>query len=439
MKLGRFDLDMSQRCLMHAGEIVRLGARAFDILAALVSAEGRVVSRAELMDAAWPDVVVEDCNIDVHVSALRKALGADREMIVTVSRRGYRCALPVPTSEERNTAQVRLPARRDLCGREAAIDEIVGLLADRPLITLTGIGGIGKTSLAIEVAHVVAAQGALDPVFVDLSLAHDGETVRDAVTRSCAAEVATLAHTPRLIVLDNAEHVICAVADLVDTLLVHGGPLRLLVTSREPLRVRAEQRLAVPPIGTPEPHASDADILRAPAVQLFMRHADLPCSQAGVQLQAIGEICRRLDGIALAIELAAERVTVLGVEGVRRRLDDRLTLLTGGYRNATPRHRALRATFDASFALLSATAQRLLERLAPFTQTFTFESMRAAVCDAELTEAHVTDGIGELVSKSLVNVSLEGPQASYRLFESIRLYAAHKHNEARSPMALLAA
>ncbi len=179
----------------------------------------------------------------------------------------------------------------------------------------------------------------------------------------------------------------------------------------------------------PKSDSSDADILRNPAVDLFIQRAN--SLQANVcadksEVRLIGEICRRLDGIPLAIELAAGRAEALGVEGVRRRLDDRLAILTGGYRTAMPRHRTLRATFDASFALLSETAQCLFQRLSLFNSPFTFDSMRDVVCDTELPEEDVIDGIGELVAKSLVNVILDESEAKYRLFESTRAYAADK-------------
>jgi predicted ATPase len=232
--------------------------------------------------------------------------------------------------------------------------------------------------------------------------------------------------------LDSAEHVVGSVAEIVEPLLSKNDALRVLVTSREPLRIRSETLFKVDPLEVPKADSSDADILRSPAVDLFIQRAN--SLQANVrgdksEVRLIGEICRRLDGIPLAIELAAGRAEALGVEGVRRRLDDRLAILTGGYRTAMSRHRTLRATFDASFALLSATAQCLFQRLSIFNSPFTFDSMRAVVCDADLPEKDVIDGIGELVAKSLVNVILDESEAKYRLFESTRAYAADKLRE----------
>ena len=196
MKLGRFDIDSDQRCLLLDGKVVPLGVRAFDILAALVGAGGRTVSRAELMKTVWPNVIVEDCNIDQHVCALRKALGADRHLIVTVARRGYRCAMaqvaPAPRtiapSGPNTNAPTRLPLRRTLRGREAAVAAIAALVQRSPLVTITGTGGIGKTSLAIEVAHELAGQSCARVDFVDLGEAHDERAVLLAIAQGCGLD-----------------------------------------------------------------------------------------------------------------------------------------------------------------------------------------------------------------------------------------------------------
>ncbi|KAH0444538.1 hypothetical protein KCU90_g831, partial [Aureobasidium melanogenum] len=436
MKLGRFDIDLGMRRLRLDGQSVRLGSRAFDILAVLVSANGRLVTRDELMKAVWPGIIVEEGNIDVHLSALRKALGADRDLIVTVPGRGYQLAQPqMPEAPEQprgmSALKPSLPARRAaLVGRETATRQLCEALTCSQLVTLTGTGGIGKTSLAIDVAHQKASQFDERVSFVELTalttqeavlraIAESGSLAVDSAGITVHAVAAALSETPRLLVLDNAEHVVGSVAELIERLLAGNNALRVLVTKWTPLAL-------------PKTCSTHEDILQSPAVDLFIQRANsLPANvrtDRG-EIRLIGEICRRLDGIPLAIELAAARVEALGVDGVRRRLDDRLAILTGGYRTAMPRHRTLRATFDASFALLSETAQCLFQRLSLFTAPFTFESMHAVVCDSELSEEDVTDGIGELIAKSLVNVSLDESEAKYRLFESTRAYAADKLRE----------
>lgn len=442
MELGRFELDLGMRRLLRDGEAVRVGSRAFDILAAIAAAGGRLVTRDELMKTVWPGSIVEEGNIDVNLSALRKALGPDRDLIITVPGRGYQLAqVPVKPLPARSVVRVGLPARRvSLVGREAVIGQLCAALADAPVLTLTGTGGVGKTSLAIEVAHRMAGEFDNHFAFVELATLNTREAVLQAIMTCCglpaenetpglAALTTELARTPRLLLLDSAEHVIGAVAEIVEPLLAASATLRVLVTSREPLRIRPEALFKVDPLATPTAQASDAEMLQSPAVELFRQRANALPAGVGAEnheIQLIGEICRRLDGIPLAIELAAARVDVLGVEGVRRRLDDRLAILTGGYRTAMPRHQTLRATFDASFTLLGDVARCLFQRLAIFNTPFTFDSMRAVVCDAALTEDDVIDGIGELVAKSLVNVSLDGSEAVYRLFESTRAYAADK-------------
>jgi predicted ATPase/DNA-binding winged helix-turn-helix (wHTH) protein len=449
MKLGRFDIDLGTRRLQLDGQRVRLGSRAFDILAVVIAADGRLVMRDELMSAVWPGMIVEEGNIDVHMSALRKALGADRDLIVTVSGRGYQLAQPQITStpdQPRSVATLRpsLPARRAaLIGRDAATAQLREALARAQVLTLTGTGGVGKTSLAIEVAHQMASQFDEPVSFVELAALNTKEAVLRAIMESCGVPVdgasvtvpslaAALSETPRLLLLDSAEHVVGSVAEIIEPLLARNDALRVLVTSREPLRIRSELLFKIDPLEVPKAHSSDADILQSPAVDLFIQRADsLPANVGADQseIRLIGEVCRRLDGIPLAIELAAARVEALGVEGVRRRLDDRLAILTGGYRTAMPRHRTLRATFDASFALLSETAQCLFRRLSIFNSPFTFESMHAVVRDTEWSEKDVIDCIGELVAKSLVNVSLDESEAKYWLFESTRAYAADKLRE----------
>ncbi|WP_010112176.1 transcriptional regulator, partial [Burkholderia oklahomensis] len=237
-----------------------------------------------------------------------------------------------------------------------------------------------------------------------------------------------LAGPRRLLVLDNAEQVIAAVAD-VETLIAANDALRVLVTSREPLRIAPEAVFRVDPLDVPAANADDADTLARSAVRLFFSRANALQRTPGVQsaeIRVAGEICRRLDGIPLAIELAAARAATLGLEGVYRRLDDRLAMLGGGHRTALPRHQTLRATFDWSFALLDRRARAVFRRLAMFGGLFTFDAMCAVACDADLTIGGVIAAIDELVAKSLVTVEFDGPVAKYRLPESTRAYALEK-------------
>jgi predicted ATPase/DNA-binding winged helix-turn-helix (wHTH) protein len=452
IELGRFQIDLELRTLWCDSERVPLGSRAFDILAMVVKAGGRLVTKDELMDAVWPNTIVEENNIQVHLSALRKILGADRDLILTVPGRGYqlvqrhRAASIAALSPEAQCAPVGRPLpplRMQLVGREADVIQIRSMLAHTRVLTLVGAGGIGKTSLAVEAARQAAAdvtEPFTEPVWlVELATLGTRDEVLAAIAQACGlpvehatpglAQIASALDGRRLLVLDNAEHVIEHVAEAVEVLAAVNADLRMLVTSREPLRIMAEAVFRVEPLDVPQPGSADADILRRSAVNLFLLRANSMQREVATdsaELRLVGEICRRLDGIPLALELAAARVVTLGVVGVYQRLDDRLAILAGGYRTALPRHQTLRATFDWSFALLDAKSQALFRRSAVFGGVFSFEAMCAVACDASLTVADAIIAISELLAKSLVNVEFDGPVARYRLSESTRAYALDK-------------
>jgi len=445
IELGRFQIDLEMRTVRRDGEALHLGSRAFDILAVIVSAAGRLVTKDELMNAVWPNTVVEENNIQVHLSALRKILGADRHLILTVPGRGYQLVhrqQPAPVRPVSRVCAGRpLPSPKTrLVGRDAAIEQIHAMLREAHVLTLVGAGGIGKTSLAIEAARQAAEDYAEPVCFVELATLNTFDGVLGAIAEGCGllTEGATpavtqlavaLAHRHRLLVLDNAEHVIGCVAEIVEALIAESDSLRVLVTSREPLRIMPEAVFRVDPLDVPHLHSTDAEILQQSAVNLFLLRSNSLQYKVGAEsdeLRLVGEICRRLDGIPLAIELAAARVAALGVEGVHRRLDDRMAILAGGYRTALPRHQTLRATFDWSFALLDQGAQSLFRRIAVFGGVFTFEAMCAVVCDSTLTIENAISGISELLAKSLANVEFDGPVAKYRLPESTRAYALEK-------------
>lgn len=444
--IGRLELDVDMREVRYSGERLHLASRAVEILTTLACARGRLVTKHELLNRVWPDTVVEESNIQVHVCALRKALGSDRELIVTVPGRGYQLAVQahVPQGTP-DTAQehARLsfpPYVSGLIGRDAALVDIAALLRDVPTLTLVGAGGIGKTSLAIHAARRIADHFHDGVRFVELGALSDPGQALVAVAEACnldfsggvvtAARIGVaLGDTQCLLVLDNAEHLIDVVAGLVESLVAHCGQLRVLVTSREPLRVEAESIFRVQPLEVPLAGAPLEELLSLSAVQLFLCRAKALQLNVGADaesIQVVAELCRRLDGIPLAIELAAARAEVLGVEGVYSRLDDRLRVLTGGHRTALPRHQTLRATFDWSYGLLEPHARKIFRRLGIFPGAFTFESMCAVVTDLDIDIASVISGIGELAAKSLLNVERHGPVACYRLPESTRAYAMDK-------------
>ncbi|GAU06861.1 signal transduction response regulator [Burkholderia stabilis] len=408
------------------------------------------MSKDDIMDAVWPGLIVEENRLQVHVATLRKALGANRDLIKTVPGRGYllianpaaaHAAAPRATALPPDAVAAARPV--PLVGRQAEIEQIVDMIERAPVVTLVGAGGIGKTSLADRVAHELRSRSGERVLFVALASA----ATRDDVLLAIAAELGldtdglpdldrigdAFAASPGLIVLDNAEHVVDLVADLVDTLTSRAASLRVLVTSREPLHISVEAVFRVSPLAVPDGGASVDEIVRHSAVELFLariRAATPDCAVDPAGIRLIGDICRRLDGLPLAIELAAARVATLGLEVVASRLDDRLNLLTGGLRSALPRHQTLRATFDWSYVLLDAAARSLFRRMACFIGPFTFDAAREVAMEPGMSAAEMIAVLGELVAKSLVTVEFDGAQARYRLTESTRAYALEKlHNE----------
>lgn len=449
IQIGALSVDFEQRDIRRHGASLRIGGRALDILEVLHRANGSVVSKDDIMDAVWPGLIVEENRLQVHVATLRKALGASRDLIKTVPGRGYLLIANPPVAHAVAPHPAAAAPDADAAhptpfvGRQAELEQIVDMIDRVPVVTLVGTGGIGKTSLADRVAHALRGRAGERVLFVELARA----TTRDDVLLAIAAELgletdgvpavdrigAAFAVSRSLLVLDNAEHVVDLVADLVESLTARAAPLRVLVTSREPLHISIETVFRVSPLAVPDGAATVDEIARHAAVELFLarvRAATPDCVVDAAGIRLIGDICRRLDGLPLAIELAAARVATLGLEVVASRLDDRLNLLTGGLRSALPRHQTLRATFDWSYVLLDPAARALFRRMACFVGPFTFDAAREVAMDPGMSPADMTTVLGELVAKSLVTVEFDGAQARYRLTESTRAYALEKlHNE----------
>jgi predicted ATPase/DNA-binding winged helix-turn-helix (wHTH) protein len=454
---GRFLLLPHRRELLADGRPVKLGGRAFDVLMALIEARGAVVSKNALMARVWPDRIVEENNLQWQISALRAAFGADRNLIRTVPGRGYQFAdkislLPRSPNELARVVQVAPEIRTvlpptnlpepasELVGRDDVLGEILSLAAAHRLVTLTGAGGIGKTRLALAAARRLLPQFAdgvwlaefspiTDPGLVPVTVAAavgldlgSGEVSEQRVAQALAGRQLVL-------VLDTCEHVIGTAATLAEAVLRTSGTVRLLATSREPLRAEGEWVYPVPPLAVPAEDADDADDpLRYGAVQLFVeraRAAEPHFAPNRREAGTIATICRRLDGIPLAIELAAARAAVLGVDEVATHLDDRFRILTGGRRTALPRQQTLRATFDWSHELLSEPERVILRRLAVFAGVFRLEAASAVITSPEIAPAEVVDGIANLVAKSLVTM-VAGSTARCRLLDTMRAYGLEK-------------
>lgn len=457
-----FELDTSERLLYRDGHPVGLGARAIALLTALVGRPGRLVTKGELLDRVWPGLVVEENNLQVQVSALRKVLGA--HMIVTVPGRGYRFVQAVqsdvPQSEPpQGAGRAARPARAwhthaaaealsvlpaqttRLLGRErdlATLDEWL----PTALITVVGPSGMGKTALALAAAHRWRADRPDGSAWIDLSALHDPAQVVTAVAqglglalspeRACEALVEALRPMQVLIVLDNAEQVQSAVAELAAAILAGAPGVRLLLTSQVPLKVAGERVFRLGPLAVPPPEASLREALVHGAVELFIdqvRSADRHFELLPAQVPEVVQLCQRLDGLPLAIKLAAARVPLLGLSGVLKRLDERFQLLARKQVGAPDRHQTLQAALDWSHGLLEPAEQAMFRRMAVFSGSFPLSLVsilgQAGPGGQALDEWRVLDTLGALADRSLVVVE-GGEQPRYRLLDSVREYAQLK-------------
>jgi predicted ATPase len=449
---GSFRLIPAQRILLlDDGKPLRLGSRALDILITLVERAGETIRKEELIARTWPDTVVDEGALRVHVAALRKALGdgrAGKRFIANNPGRGYTFVAPVTREHPHPAAATPdgTPAANNLpvpltriVGRDDIITALSAQLAQRRLLTIVGPGGIGKTTVAVAVAEAISAFYPDGVWFVGLAPLPDPDLVPSALSTalgiplSGANPVSGLAAWLRdkqaLIVLDNCEHVIGAVAPLAEAVLKAAPQVRILVTSREPLRAEGEWLHRLASLGLPAGSIdlTAAEALRYSAVQLFNERAMAAVDGFNIDdahVSAVLEICRRLDGVPLALELAAARLDVFGVRELADHLDDRFRVLTSGRRTALPRHQTLGATLDWSYQLLSETERTVLRRLAVFAGDFPLEAAVAVAADVASSE--IVDHIGSLVAKSLLAADLRGELPRYRLLDTTRLYSREK-------------
>jgi predicted ATPase/DNA-binding winged helix-turn-helix (wHTH) protein len=457
---GRFQVLPDRRDVLADGRPVKLGGRAFDVLMALIEARGAVVSKDALMARVWPDRIIEENSLASQIAALRAAFGAERALIRTVSGRGYqftgeiRILSASPDKAGAGVAAAQpssvLPPTNtpkpvsELIGREEELSEIVNLVTTHWLVTLTGAGGIGKTTLALALARELRPHFADGVWLAEFSALADPGLVPATVAAAVGLELGggevsaqlvaqALADRRLLLVLDTCEHVIAAAATMAEAMLGAGSAVHIIATSREPLRAGGEWVYPVQPLAVPAVDvAADDDPLRYGAVRLFIeraRAAEPHFAPDRRLIAIIVAICRRLDGIPLAIELAAARAAALGIEALAARLDDRFRLLTGGRRTALPRHQALRATLDWSYELLAEPEGVVLRRLSIFAGAFSLEAASTVAASPELAPLEVVDGLSNLVAKSLVAAEVEGPVARYRLLDTTRAYALEKLEE----------
>ena len=445
-RFGAVEVRTAQRQVLVDGRPAAIGARAFDVLLMLLEHRDRVVSKDELIGKVWEGLVVEENNLQVQISALRKLLGAGA--IATIPARGYRLVAPPERPSPPQAAETagRGPAsplprpRTPFFGRAREKRQAIAHLGDGPLLTLIGIGGSGKTRLALEVAREAQPGFPGGVAFVDLAAVGDGQDVAAMVANGLGIReipgtpvlqlLQERFHTSRLLlVLDNCEHLLEPVATLVDALLGHNDELRVLVTSREALGLAGER---LQPVGALElARAEDVAALRdGDAVKLFVDRARLVNPEFQVDERnaaALHDVCRRLDGIPLALELAAARLNVLSVDQLRARLDDRFRLLSGG-RRALPRQQTLDAVVRWSYEHLNAAEQRLLQRLSVFSGGTTIEAA-VFVSAADASEHEVIEQLSSLAAKSLIGLNSDGPEPRHRMLETVRLFALERLDE----------
>jgi predicted ATPase/DNA-binding winged helix-turn-helix (wHTH) protein len=446
----RFCLLPDQRLLLQGETPIRIGARALDILIALASRPGELVTKDELIAQVWPDTFVDAVNLRVNMAALRKALGdSDGRLISTDPGRGYRFTAAIRQAAKTAspvspvaTVACRLPATMTrLIGRSAFVDRLAEQLPHRRLITIVGPGGIGKTRVAIACAEALAGSYRDGVSFVDLTTVTEPASIAAALAAVLGVAVASndplrdllqfLVGREMLLVIDNCEHVVHAAAGLVEAITTRAPGVHVLATSRESLRVPGEWVRVVPPLPSPpdEPGLSAVEALSYPAVELFVERASAVRNGyrlSDAEAPVVCEICRRLDGVALAIELAAAQLEVFGLAWLAAHLDDRLRILNRGRRTAVPRHQTLSALFDWSYRLLSEREQETLQRVAAFPGDFTLTDAIDIVARHGIGDTEVVDAVGGLVSKSLAMADLSGPVTRFRLPETTRVYASTK-------------
>jgi predicted ATPase/DNA-binding winged helix-turn-helix (wHTH) protein len=454
---GPFRLAPQRRELLMDGQPVIIGRRTFDVLMALIEVPGAVISKDALMARVWPNRIIEENALQAQISALRAALGAQRELIRTVSGRGYQftgeirmlsgspdepaSAAVAATGAKLVASPTNLPAPvSELIGREEELSQLISLANAHRLVTLTGPGGIGKTRLAVAAARqlrsdfpdgvwVVEFSPLADPSLVPATVAAAVGLELSAGERSAQRLAQALSHRRILLVLDTCDHVVIAAATVAEAILRTGSTARVIATSREPLKAEGEWVYPVPPLAVPTDDAHKAeDPSHYGAVRLFLARAQAadPHFEPDRQTNAvIAALCRRLDGIPLAIELAAARTATLGINELAARLDDRFQFLTGGRRTALPRHQTLRAALDWSYGLLAEPERIVLRRLAVFAGGFSLEAARAVVASAEIAPPEVADRLYSLIAKSLV-VANVAAILRYRLLDTTRAYAHEK-------------
>jgi len=450
VSFGPFSVVASERLIMKDGVPLALGARSLDILCALLEAPIQPVSKRDLMAKVWPDVTVGDGSLRFHIATLRKALGDGENgarYIATVGGRGYCFVAPVSRSGDDEATQAsaddgflaaNVPRRlARMVGRADGVLALSSQLMTSRFVTIVGAGGVGKTTVAVAVGHELIEAFAGAVLFVDLGALSDPNLVAGSVAAMLGLSMTASDATPGLIgylqdkrvllILDNCEHLMEAAAALTERIFASAGQVHILATSREALRVEGEHVYRLEPLAFPSEGAglTALEVLTFPAVQLFVERATASGARLDLNdadAEIVGNICRRLDGVALAIELAAGRVGTYGLHQTAALLEERLSLLWLGQRTAPPRQQTLKATLDWSYGLLSEPERLVLRQLAIFIGSFTLEAARGVLGSTALHENTVLVAIDSLIAKSLVVAHGAATPMRYRLLDTTRAY-----------------
>jgi predicted ATPase/DNA-binding winged helix-turn-helix (wHTH) protein len=455
LTFGPFRFLPLQRVLQEGERSVRLGSRAIEILLVLIERAGELVGTDEIIARVWPNTVVEEAALRVHLAALRKALGHGRNgarYVENVIGQGYRFVAavtrveqdgPVPAAPAVGTERRHgLPAPLTrMIGRSTIVSTLATRLPQQRLVTIAGPGGIGKTTVALATADKLSASYRHGACFVDLASITDFRLVSSTLASVLGLEVlsqdplpallAFLADKHLLIVLDNCEHVVEAAAGLAERMLEGAPGVHILATSRQLLGLDSEWVHRLEPLDVPPQSATltAAEALAYSAIELFTERATASLDSFELNdadASIVANLCRRLDGIPLAIELAAARVDLFGLRELATRLEDCLQLLTKGRRTAMPRHQTLRAALDWSYGLLSEPEQVILRRIAVFPGSFDLASASAVAADSDAGAADMLDAITNLGAKSLITADVTGEQVLFRLLDTSRTYALER-------------
>ncbi|MCC8953264.1 helix-turn-helix transcriptional regulator [Bradyrhizobium sp. Pear77] len=451
LSFGPFRIFPRARLLERDGAPLSLGSRAFDLLHILVSRAGEVVSKGELIAGAWPGLTVDETNLRFHITQLRRALGESRDgepYIANVTGRGYSFVAPVgrgvsPSKQVQSSEtppSSHLPPRPlRIIGREADIVALAELLAARRFVTLRGPGGIGKTTLATASAHALRGRFTDGVRFLDLGSLRDPQHVVIALASALGMLVPVGDPSPRLmdslrdremlLVFDSCEHVVDAVARLAEQIYQQAPGVSLLTTSRESLEVAGEVVFALAPLeNPPESLSGETDLGKYSSTRLFMEcavAAGCSPSLSGAESEMVARICRKLDGVPLAIELVASRLSAHALIEIDELIEGRLRLAWRGRRTAPLRHQSLSAALDWSYELISPAERILLEYLSVFPGPFTIEGAVAVACESGEPGVS-TDGFEQLIAKSLVSSRPEAGRLRFRLLDTTRAYATEK-------------